>query len=166
VLITGQRNDNDLWGLIGVGVLMVVSIAQYFTYRYRVDADGVVIRSGLFQRSVRHIPFARIQNVSLHQSCCIACSAWPKSGWNRPARPSPRARCGCCGSMPRTNSNGQVRQVGAARQARRRRHRQRTGARAPARAVHRRGDPARPDQQPRHAGVGGFLPCSRKPATT
>lgn len=68
VLVTGQRNDNEFWGLIGVGMLMLVSIAQYFTYRYRVDADGVVIRSGLFQRSVRHIPFARIQNVSLHQS--------------------------------------------------------------------------------------------------
>jgi len=33
VLITGQRNDNDLWGLIGVGVLVVLSIAQYFTCR-------------------------------------------------------------------------------------------------------------------------------------
>lgn len=68
VLFTGRRNDNELWGLVGVGALMLVSIAQYFTYRYRVEADGVVIRSGLFQRSVRHIPFARIQNVSLHQS--------------------------------------------------------------------------------------------------
>ena len=47
---------------------MLVSIAQYFTYRYRIDADGVVIRSGVFQRSLRHIPFARIQNVSLHQN--------------------------------------------------------------------------------------------------
>ena len=43
-------------------------MAQYFTYRYRIEGDGVVIRSGLFQRSARHIPFARIQNVSLHQS--------------------------------------------------------------------------------------------------
>jgi putative membrane protein len=27
-----------------------------------------VVRSGVFQRSLRHIPFARIQNVSLHQN--------------------------------------------------------------------------------------------------
>lgn len=68
LLFTGRSSDSDLWGLVGVGVLAVVSVAQYFTYRYRVDDDGVTIRSGLFQRSVRHIPFARIQNVTLHQS--------------------------------------------------------------------------------------------------
>ena len=68
LLFTGRGNNYDLWGLFGVGALALVSVAQYFTYRYRVDADGVTIRSGLFQRSVRHIPFARIQNVSLHQN--------------------------------------------------------------------------------------------------
>jgi putative membrane protein len=68
LLFTGRKNSNDLWGLIGVGVLALVSVGQYFTYRYRLDADGVVIRSGLLQRSLRHIPFARIQNVSLHQT--------------------------------------------------------------------------------------------------
>ena len=68
LLFTGRGNSYDLWGLVGVGALALVSVAQYFTYRYRVDADGVTIRSGLFQRSVRHIPFARIQNVTLHQN--------------------------------------------------------------------------------------------------
>ena len=68
LLITGKGNNADLWGLVGVGVLMVWSVAQYFTYRYRIESDGVVIRSGLFQRSLRHIPFARIQNVTLHQT--------------------------------------------------------------------------------------------------
>jgi putative membrane protein len=71
ILFTGRRNAldwSDLAGLIGVGVLAFVSIAQYFTYRYRLEADGVVIRSGVFQRSLRHIPFGRIQNVSLHQN--------------------------------------------------------------------------------------------------
>src|SRR5688572_1467395 len=68
LLFTGRKNSNDLWGLVGVGVLALVSVGQYFTYRYRLDADGVVIRSGLLQRSLRHIPFARIQNVSLHQT--------------------------------------------------------------------------------------------------
>jgi len=68
LLITGKGSNADLYGLVGVGALMVWSVAQYFTYRYRIEADGVMIRSGLLQRSVRHIPFARIQNVSLHQS--------------------------------------------------------------------------------------------------
>ena len=68
VLITGRRNDDDWWGLIGVGGLLLWSVVHYFTYRYRIDSDGVVIRSGLLQRNLRHIPFARIQNVTLHQS--------------------------------------------------------------------------------------------------
>lgn len=68
VLFTGRGNSADLWGLVAVGVLAVISLAQYFTYRYRVDSDGVVIRSGIFQRNVRHIPFGRIQNVNLHQN--------------------------------------------------------------------------------------------------
>lgn len=68
LLFTGRHSDSDLYGLIAVAVLALVSIAQYFTYRYRIDADGVVIRSGLLQRSLRHIPFARIQNVTLHQN--------------------------------------------------------------------------------------------------
>lgn len=68
LLFTGRRSDSDLYALIGVGVLVLISIAQYFTYRYRIDSDGVTIRSGVFQRNLRHIPFARIQNVSLHQN--------------------------------------------------------------------------------------------------
>ena len=68
LLFTGRGNSTDLWGLVAIVVLALVSVAQYFTYRYRVDSDGIVIRSGLFQRTVRHIPFARIQNVNLHQN--------------------------------------------------------------------------------------------------
>src|SRR5688572_23784931 len=68
VLFTGRRNDGDLYALVGVVVLALFSIAQYFTYRYRIESDSVVVRSGVFQRSLRHIPFKRIQNVSLHQN--------------------------------------------------------------------------------------------------
>jgi putative membrane protein len=68
LLFTGRRSDSDFYALVGVVFLAVFSIAQYFTYRYRIESDSVVVRSGVFQRSLRHIPFARIQNVSLHQN--------------------------------------------------------------------------------------------------
>lgn len=68
LLFTGKGSNTDLWGLVGVAGLLVFSLVQYFTYRYRIEGDGVVIRSGLLQRSLRHIPFARIQNVTLHQN--------------------------------------------------------------------------------------------------
>lgn len=69
VLLFGPGgNEWELWGLVGAGVLVLVSVARYFTYRYRLDDDGIVVRSGLLQRSLRHVPYARVQNVALHQS--------------------------------------------------------------------------------------------------
>ena len=68
LLFTGRGNSWELWGLVGAGALVLVSLAQYFTYRFRVEGDGIVIRSGLFQKSLRHIPFQRIHNVALHQA--------------------------------------------------------------------------------------------------
>jgi len=62
----GDRNE--LWPLIGVGVLAVLSVWRYFTYRYGVADDALVVRSGVLERSVRVIPFARIHNVALQQS--------------------------------------------------------------------------------------------------
>lgn len=64
----GRGDRNDLWGLIAMGVLVAASLAEYFTYRYALRADAIVIRSGWLHRSLREIPFARIHNVNLHQS--------------------------------------------------------------------------------------------------
>lgn len=71
VLFGSARNEDswyELFGLVGAGALVLVSVAQYFLYRWRIAPDGLVIRDGLVQRSVRHIPFARIHNVGLHQT--------------------------------------------------------------------------------------------------
>lgn len=68
LLVFGRGDRNELWPLIGVGVLALVSVWQYFTYRYGIAGDRLVVRSGLFERSVRVIPFARIHNVALQQS--------------------------------------------------------------------------------------------------
>ena len=68
LLFAGRGDRNDLWGLIAVGVLVAVSLAEYFTYRYRLRGDAIVVRSGWLHRSVREIPYARIHNVNLHQS--------------------------------------------------------------------------------------------------
>ncbi|UHQ20304.1 PH domain-containing protein [Lysobacter sp. KIS68-7] len=62
----GDRNE--LWPLIGVGVLALISVMQYFTYRYAVGRDGLTIRSGWLHRQRREIPYARIHNVSVEQS--------------------------------------------------------------------------------------------------
>src|SRR5690606_98519 len=69
VLLFAGRRDAGPWEyaeyapLAGVAALVVVSVLQYFTYRYRIGADGISIRSGLLQRNLREIPFSRIHNV-------------------------------------------------------------------------------------------------------
>lgn len=69
LLVTGRGSSGTEWyGLIGVVGLTIVSVAQYFTYRYRADADGFVIRSGVLQRNSRDIPYERIHTVNLHQT--------------------------------------------------------------------------------------------------
>jgi putative membrane protein len=68
LLVFGGGDRDALWPLVGVAALALASIWQYFTYRYRITGDSLVIRSGLFERSLRQIPFTRIHNVALHQS--------------------------------------------------------------------------------------------------
>ncbi len=68
LVVFGRGDGNELWGLAAVGVLALFSVWQYYTYRYRIGADSLVVRSGLLERSLRQIPFARIHNVALHQT--------------------------------------------------------------------------------------------------
>lgn len=68
LLLFGRGDRNELWGLVAVGVLALVSVWQYYTYRYRIEDDSLVVRSGVFERSLRQIPFSRIHNVALHQT--------------------------------------------------------------------------------------------------
>ncbi|MDQ3040255.1 MAG: PH domain-containing protein [Pseudomonadota bacterium] len=68
LLFFGGGDRNALWPLFAVAGLVVTSLAEYLTYRYRLKDDGLIVRSGWLHRSVREIPFARIHNVSLHQS--------------------------------------------------------------------------------------------------
>lgn len=70
LLFVGGRSEDRflLWPLVGVAALVVSAVWQYFTYRYRVDEDRLVVREGVLERNVRQVPFARIHNVALHQT--------------------------------------------------------------------------------------------------
>lgn len=67
-----RRGDDALWvalaPVVGIAVLVVLAILQYFTYRYVIGRDGLTVREGLLHRSRREIPFSRIHNVVVHQS--------------------------------------------------------------------------------------------------
>lgn len=73
LMIFGGRGDaagfwTGVGPLIAVGVLVLVSVLQYFTYRYRVGEDALSVREGWLHRSMREIPYSRIHNVVLHQT--------------------------------------------------------------------------------------------------
>ena len=64
-----SRGDNwDIWLMLLFVPVTAIGIVHYFTVRYRFGADEIVVRSGLINRNVRHIPFSRIQNIDLRQN--------------------------------------------------------------------------------------------------
>ncbi|SEL56064.1 putative membrane protein [Pseudoxanthomonas sp. GM95] len=72
VVFGGRDGERDYYDNIATAVVMAIlvgiSVMRYLTYRYRIGSEGLSIRSGLFNRSRREIPFARIHNVVVHQS--------------------------------------------------------------------------------------------------
>ena len=70
VVFGGRREEGYQLAAAGVAVLVLaaVSVWRYFTYRFRIEGDSLLIRSGLFERSLRQVPFSRIHNVELRQS--------------------------------------------------------------------------------------------------
>ena len=100
LVVFGGRGDPDnLWAslgpLIAVGVLVILSVVQYFTYRYRIGRDGLTIRSGWLHRSLREIPFARIHNVGIHQSLLHRLFQVAEVRLESAAGRSPKRKCGC-----------------------------------------------------------------------
>ena len=58
----------EVWLLVLFFPATLVSIIKYVTFRLRYDERELVIRSGLFFKHERHIPFSRIQNVDASQN--------------------------------------------------------------------------------------------------
>lgn len=68
LMVTGRGNRNEWVGVLGVAGLAVAAVVRYVTFRFRLGPEGVVITSGILQRTRRDIPYERIHNVALHQS--------------------------------------------------------------------------------------------------
>ena len=58
----------EVWLLVFFIPATLISIFRYITFRLRYEEQELVIRSGLFFRTERHIPFSRIQNVDAIQN--------------------------------------------------------------------------------------------------
>ena len=51
-----------------LGVSAVVAVTRYLSFRYRYGRTELVVRSGIFVRNERHIPYDRIQSIDAEQS--------------------------------------------------------------------------------------------------
>ena len=69
LLVFGRGGD---WQEAAAGIaalaLALAAVVRYYTYRFRIERDELVVRSGLLTRGVRHVPFARISNIVLQQN--------------------------------------------------------------------------------------------------
>lgn len=58
----------EIWLWVLVIPSLGFSVVRYLTFRIRYQPDELVIRSGLIFRNVRHIPYARVQNLDAVQN--------------------------------------------------------------------------------------------------
>ena len=72
VLVAGSMDEDDGWetffALTAALVLSAYSLFYTLTFRFWVVSDELVVKEGLFNRTLRHVPFTRIQNVAFRQS--------------------------------------------------------------------------------------------------
>ena len=53
----------ELWLMVLLVPYTIAAVVRSLAFRYRFDADEMVVRKGWIFRSERHIPYARIQNI-------------------------------------------------------------------------------------------------------
>ncbi len=59
----GPQDSWEIWALVLLIPAVAVALARYYSFRLRYDESEIVVHTGLVFRNVRHIPYARIQNL-------------------------------------------------------------------------------------------------------
>lgn len=66
-----NRWDWESWPLWAMPLLIpyaIITLGRYFSFRYRYEANEMVIRTGFLFRNERHVPYSRIQNLDAVQN--------------------------------------------------------------------------------------------------
>jgi len=69
LLFFGTRGGNgEVWGLAGIGFVVAVGLARWYTTTYRVTEEQVQVRRGLLRREVLTVPRDRVRTVDVTAS--------------------------------------------------------------------------------------------------
>jgi putative membrane protein len=89
-LLLFSRGDRwELVGLLSAGVVALYAFLFSIGFRYRLDRDEIYVREGVFGRTERHVPYARIQNIvqernPLHRLFGVTTLRLESAGGERP----------------------------------------------------------------------------------
>jgi putative membrane protein len=62
-IVLGSATQNPMWSLVGVGFIVVLGVARWFTTSYRIDDQDVALRTGVLRRNELSVPRNRIRSV-------------------------------------------------------------------------------------------------------
>lgn len=65
VLFASRGSNTEIWLMVIFLPAAFVAVASYWSYRYRLGPDEMIVREGIVTRNERHIPYARVQNIDL-----------------------------------------------------------------------------------------------------
>ncbi|MFC3195401.1 PH domain-containing protein [Marinicella sediminis] len=67
--IIGTSGDKQDWIIIGVAALAsVMTIVQFWFYHYWLEEDRLVVKEGILFKSLRQVPYERIQNLNVEKN--------------------------------------------------------------------------------------------------
>lgn len=62
-IVLGSATQNPMWSVAGVGIIVLMGLARWFTTSYRIDDRDITLRTGLLQRNQLAVPRNRIRSV-------------------------------------------------------------------------------------------------------
>ena len=68
LLFASGGSNYELWAALVIIPATAGAVVQYIVFRYDLGEDELVILDGVFTRTERHIPYARIQNIDIVQN--------------------------------------------------------------------------------------------------
>jgi putative membrane protein len=75
LVLFGAGSGDDAWRLWSAVFILPAAgaaVARYFTFTYTYAEDELIVRSGLFFKRERHVPYHRIQNIDARQNVAHA----------------------------------------------------------------------------------------------